>query len=301
MHPQGIEPTISVIITAYNRKEYLRQAVDSALNQTLNKEHYEIIVTKNFDTEYDDKWKRSGVLLIRFDGANLCSRIVHASKYCSGEVICILNDDDYWEPTRLDRVMRAFRKDPNVVYYHNDIINIYPDCAAAYHNPVKDYEWKRVFPWHNDSSVAVKKSLLIKYENWLLQALMSFDMFCYYMARVSGGEMVFDDVCSTYYRVPQEPRDRGDVDRCARNAIMKFLVSSKDKQALRHFNLYVLGRQKYWDWVSDLNKGKRPKIRSFLGYTYYCIRLRPPFSGRRWLLMALGLLRPQLAKHFFEK
>ena len=37
-------PYISVIITAYNRKEFLLNAIKSALNQTLDKKYYEIIV-----------------------------------------------------------------------------------------------------------------------------------------------------------------------------------------------------------------------------------------------------------------
>ncbi len=41
-------PLITVIIVAYKRKEYIIEAIKSALNQTLNKEYYEIIVIKNF-------------------------------------------------------------------------------------------------------------------------------------------------------------------------------------------------------------------------------------------------------------
>jgi len=42
----GNNPYISVIITAYNRKEFLLDAFNSALNQTLDRSKYEIIVTK---------------------------------------------------------------------------------------------------------------------------------------------------------------------------------------------------------------------------------------------------------------
>ena len=41
-------PYISVIITAYNRESFLLNAIKSAVNQTINKRHYEIIVIKNF-------------------------------------------------------------------------------------------------------------------------------------------------------------------------------------------------------------------------------------------------------------
>jgi glycosyltransferase involved in cell wall biosynthesis len=52
-------PFISVIITAHNRREFLLDAVNSALNQTLPKDEYEIIIVKNF-SEYDDILKNLG-------------------------------------------------------------------------------------------------------------------------------------------------------------------------------------------------------------------------------------------------
>jgi glycosyltransferase involved in cell wall biosynthesis len=42
------KPYISVIITAHNRKEFLKEAIQSALNQTLERSNYEILVIKNF-------------------------------------------------------------------------------------------------------------------------------------------------------------------------------------------------------------------------------------------------------------
>jgi glycosyltransferase involved in cell wall biosynthesis len=44
-------PFISVIITVHKRKESSLEAVDSAINQTLPKDEYEIIVVKNFKDE----------------------------------------------------------------------------------------------------------------------------------------------------------------------------------------------------------------------------------------------------------
>ena len=53
-------PFISVIITAHNRKEFLLEAVNSALNQTLPKDEYEIIVVKNFQ-DFDDILTNLGI------------------------------------------------------------------------------------------------------------------------------------------------------------------------------------------------------------------------------------------------
>ena len=43
------KPFISVIVTAYNRKQFILEALNSIVNQTLSKDKYEVIVTKNVE------------------------------------------------------------------------------------------------------------------------------------------------------------------------------------------------------------------------------------------------------------
>ena len=52
------DPFISVIILAYTRKDFLFDAIKSAINQTLNRNLYEIIVIKNFQDETIDDFIR---------------------------------------------------------------------------------------------------------------------------------------------------------------------------------------------------------------------------------------------------
>jgi len=48
------KPFISIIITAYNRRKYIRQAIQSIINSTLSRDGYELIVVKNFKDEFVD-------------------------------------------------------------------------------------------------------------------------------------------------------------------------------------------------------------------------------------------------------
>jgi len=48
------KPFISAIITAYNRREFIRDAVNSVINSVLPEDEYEIIVVKNFRDKYVD-------------------------------------------------------------------------------------------------------------------------------------------------------------------------------------------------------------------------------------------------------
>ena len=117
-------PYISVIITAYDRKEFLLNAIKSALNQTLDKKYYEIIVIKNFrDENIDDFINENKIKHILMDGTMgkfLCSGI-DASR---GEIICFLDDDDLFFENKLEIVYKEFKKDMNIVYYHNFGVSI---------------------------------------------------------------------------------------------------------------------------------------------------------------------------------
>ena len=58
-------PKISIIVTAFNRREFLRNAIESILKQTLDRAQFEIIVTKNFsDAAIDDYLNENHVISI---------------------------------------------------------------------------------------------------------------------------------------------------------------------------------------------------------------------------------------------
>jgi len=118
-------PFISVIITAHNRREFLLDAVNSALNQTLPKDEYEVIVVKNFEDKSIDKFlEEHGVKNIVTNEGPLGAKIAKGVEESRGEVISLLEDDDLWLPQKLEKVKQVFQ-DENVIYYHNDLYNFY--------------------------------------------------------------------------------------------------------------------------------------------------------------------------------
>ena len=65
---QGSVPDkkLSVIITAHNRKNYLEDALESLIDQTLDRNLFEIIVVKNFyDGNLDQLLERNRVVSIK--------------------------------------------------------------------------------------------------------------------------------------------------------------------------------------------------------------------------------------------
>lgn len=117
-------PFISIVIRAFNRREFLTTAVESVINQTLPREEYEIVVVKNFDDEDIDRFlKEHGVIIVKENGiaGKLINRGLEKSQ---GEVVCFLDDDDRFTKNKLESVRDHFLRDPALVYLHNAYIAV---------------------------------------------------------------------------------------------------------------------------------------------------------------------------------
>lgn len=112
---------VSIIIPTFNRWSYLKRAIDSVLNQTFTDFECIIIDDCSTQTEYmtniicDDH----RVVLIRLD-QNLRAKYNarHAQgltrnegiKIAQGEYLAFLDDDDWWEPDKLEIQIKEINK-----------------------------------------------------------------------------------------------------------------------------------------------------------------------------------------------
>jgi glycosyltransferase involved in cell wall biosynthesis len=239
-------PFISVIITAYNRKEYLLDAFKSAVNQTLPRDKYEIIVTKNFKDKKIDKYiKKHGGKLIFFEKGSYGEQLADALKYARGEVICFLEDDDLSEKERLERIYYTFKKNNKLVYIHN--ADTYID---EFGNPLKkgvnkfEKIKKDIYigasdkniinllriqqyanPCFNASSIAIRRSVLNKFKKELKSVKFAPDFFFYLISLVSGDLLLLKDKL-TKYRVHASTSLSIENYEKFKNTILKF--ESKD-------------------------------------------------------------------------
>ena len=111
---------ISVIITAYNRKQYLYSAINSVLNQTLDKKYYELIVIKNFnDNKIDELIQKNGIKSIYINEKSLSIKISKGLNVANGEIISFLDDDDQFSSNKLEYIYNIFQNE-KINYYHND-------------------------------------------------------------------------------------------------------------------------------------------------------------------------------------
>ena len=184
-------PYISVIITAYNRKEYLLDAIKSVLNQTLDKKYYEIIVVENFGCDtIDDFINKNNIKNILSDDTTLRGKIYEALYITTGEIISFLDDDDIFSNNKLEIVYNKF-KNNNITYYHNDNIPINEEkkiLNSKKRNNGIDY---------NLSSISIRKSI-IKIED-LNKINMLVDTFMYLCALESNNNIIKGNDKLTYY------------------------------------------------------------------------------------------------------
>ncbi|HWY38940.1 MAG TPA: glycosyltransferase family 2 protein [Bacteroidia bacterium] len=123
------EALISVVMPAYNAEKYVRQAIDSILNQTYP--HLELLIaddkstdkTREIISSYTDK--RIKVFHNETNKGYLktCNKLFAQA---TGDYITFQDADDYSEPERLNILLNEFKKDPELKmvgsgFYRQDV------------------------------------------------------------------------------------------------------------------------------------------------------------------------------------
>jgi len=232
------QPYISVIVTAYNRRKYLPFALRSLEAQTLPRDRFEVIVVKNFeDKESDDIISRNGWKSVYEDTTYHGRKIFVGLEESKGDVITFLEDDDMYTNNRLEEVYKAFTSYDRLVYFHNSwavigengnvferpppflfisknlvggspiVIDVdrLRGLAKRYNVNVADLVLKvRAGADVNNSSLAVRRSVLEANVHLLKGLPTSIDFFVFASSLRAGGLMYFTDEKLTLYRVHGE-------------------------------------------------------------------------------------------------
>ena len=98
------------------------RAITSALNQTLDKRYYEIIVIKNYkDDKIDELIEKNNIKNIYSSNESLSGKIVEALSYSHGKIISFLEDDDLFLNNKLQYVYNFFNSDKELVFFRNNV------------------------------------------------------------------------------------------------------------------------------------------------------------------------------------
>lgn len=206
--PTGIY--LTVVITAYNRREYIKEAVDSVLDQTLKRDNYEVIVTKNYyDDDLEQFLKQQNVVSIIVEG-HIGSQVVKAAKSAQGDVIVLLEDDDLFEREKLEEVIKAFDFYSSLHYYHNEanyvsktgnFINLKSPFFETRNNKILkggelldkvDFRAYRNL-YSMSSCIAIRKSLILENASYLQTIRYGFDNVLFFLTL--GPETIYFQDC----------------------------------------------------------------------------------------------------------
>jgi glycosyltransferase involved in cell wall biosynthesis len=303
-------PFISVIVTAFNRKEFLFQALSSAINQTLDRSKYEIIVVKNFeDQKIDDLIEKFGIISLQRGNEIVGSYLAAGIERSSGEVLVFLDDDDEFVEEKLRTIQEIFATDPRIGYYHNGIV---PIDSSGKEIPIELRRRTTNFvqrmgrfyvqkPLTSDqankllkaaaygylSTIAVRKSVVLPFISYLKSSIESVqDLFMFYCGLLSakGEILVVDPLKLTRYRIHEanvslflgSSRKLGNG---SDTRICKFLSrEEKSMEAIMEMSSKTLD--------ANQNKMKSVKMaRKMIGYELYNRKLNldmvDPLSSRR--------------------
>ena len=118
MHNQ---PLVSILINNYNYERFLREAIDSALNQSY--QPIRVIVVDDGSTDdsreiiasYGDRIKT----ILKENGGQ-ASVFNQGFASSQGEIICFLDSDDLFRPDKVAAIVHDFQKDQEIGWhFHN--------------------------------------------------------------------------------------------------------------------------------------------------------------------------------------
>lgn len=122
---------VSVILNSYNRPKYLKQAIESVINQTYK--NFELLIMDD-NSDIEEVWNVIKEYLSddrvhcfnskvseeerKTTGCRYAVLINEAIKTIDGEFITYLTDDDYFLPNRLEKMIEKFNSTPeaSIVY-----------------------------------------------------------------------------------------------------------------------------------------------------------------------------------------
>jgi len=145
--PPTARPLVSVIIPAHNAAEYLRETVGSALDQTY--QPLEVIVVNDGSTDDTRAIAMElGAKILYVEQANAGPAAARntALRVASGDLIALLDADDRWKPTRLERCVDILLARPEIGMVTTDANLIEHGVATD----KRSYGDRRRFPFPGD-------------------------------------------------------------------------------------------------------------------------------------------------------
>lgn len=117
-------PLVSVIIDTYNYGHFIEEAIESVLRQDFPPTEIEIIVVDDGstdDTSHRVKKYENKIQYIYQDNKGQGGAFNTGFNLAKGQIICLLDSDDYYYPNKIREVMIKFNEDQEIGVVHHKV------------------------------------------------------------------------------------------------------------------------------------------------------------------------------------
>jgi len=334
------QPQISVVVVAYDRREFVAEALDSLAAQDLEPALFEVVLCTNLPrASLRSRLEASRVTVLELPPGNWGEWILSALPKCRGNVLCFLDDDDWFEPAKLSHVRTAFERYPSVGYFHNRVRRVVQGSSpiggldarllarsegpgpGLVENRNKDQRLLDRLFWggggFNLSAMAVRREVLLSLGPLTSELQVGHALALFYAAALGPWDLYFEPAPLTRYRVHSTNSSvpfGSDVRTEFRRAVERGETVLRDSQRIAGL-IEAAGRGRFSsDAVRSVGERTR-LLRSFgppgpsrvqlLHDLVEYLSLTPPrvAADQRGLLtaIALGLLSPRRAVAWLQR
>ena len=196
----------TILITTYNRLEFLKRAIDSALSQTVP---CEIIVVDDFSTDGTEEYcKKLGNRIVycrNKKNSGHSASVNRGVELASGEWIKLVDDDDYLAEDCIKELEKALEKHPSAVICSMQSFQVNKKGekikitaktgpGKVFYIPQEDIHYGMLLefvPFGTATQVAFKKNAFIKSGGWDSKLDTNFDEIYSWVKIAKFGDAIF--------------------------------------------------------------------------------------------------------------
>jgi len=256
---ENVNPLISVIIPVYNVEKYLRQCLDSIINQTLK--NIEIICVDDGSTdsslsilqEYQKKDKRFIILQQQNQYAGVARNT--GMKIAKGRYLSFLDSDDFFQPNMLEDMYKKAEADNSDIvicgwYSYNNAIHAVTKMYTLNPTLVKasPFSGKQIaanlftFCKPNAWTKLFRRSFFEANNLYFEPCKIYNDMTCVCLAMAIAKRISCLNKCYVYYRNAQKSNLTAQYDMNYEGVL--YAISRLDKR-LKEFNVFEVFKQAF--------------------------------------------------------
>ena len=212
-------PYFTVIVFTWQRSDFIENAVRSVIAQTVSRGDFEIIVVRGYsDPSLDAVLAGLGARILTAPTSSQGAILAIGVGAAQGRVLVFLEDDDEFEPTKLETLRTQFDGDPDLAVVRNanrcidargrplvDWPNNYwpalPPTASEERRSPREKSRAPSLPIHNLSSLSVRAAAIAPYLPHWSAVPSAADSLVYLSALGGPGAARYDDRVLTRRRV----------------------------------------------------------------------------------------------------